>query len=125
MLVIGLGKRDGASQVHKLVFADCARSCRPSAGSSSRTRRSRSAWRSSRTPRTCRPKSQRSSPRRSLRSSRCLLERARGLMGRLPFDQIDLLVVGELGKNYSGAGMDPNVIGRLFVETQPDFDRPS
>ena len=30
-----------------------------------------------------------------------LLERARGLMGRLPFDQIDVLIVGELGKNYS------------------------
>ena len=45
-------------------------------------------------------------------------------MGRLPFDQIDVLVVGELGKNYSGAGMDPNVIGRLMVETQTDFDRP-
>ena len=53
-----------------------------------------------------------------------LLDRARALMGRLPFDQIDVLVVGELGKNYSGAGMDPNVIGRLMVETQPDFDRP-
>jgi hypothetical protein len=53
-----------------------------------------------------------------------LLERARSLMGRLPFDQIDVLVVGELGKNYSGAGMDPNVIGRLLVETQPDFERP-
>ena len=45
-------------------------------------------------------------------------------MGRLPFDQIDVLVVGELGKNYSGAGMDPNVIGRLMVETQNDFERP-
>lgn len=53
-----------------------------------------------------------------------LLDRARALMGRLPFDQIDVLVVGELGKNYSGAGMDPNVHGRLMVETQPDFDRP-
>src|SRR5271165_3927090 len=53
-----------------------------------------------------------------------LLERARGLMGRLPFDQIDVLIVGELGKNYSGAGMDPNVIGRLMVETQSDLDRP-
>lgn len=53
-----------------------------------------------------------------------LLERARQLMGRLPFDQIDVLVVGEIGKNYSGAGMDPNVIGRLMVETQPDFERP-
>lgn len=53
-----------------------------------------------------------------------LLDRARALMGRLPFDQIDVLIVGELGKNYSGAGMDPNVIGRLMVETQPDFPRP-
>ena len=53
-----------------------------------------------------------------------LLERARGLMGRLPFDQIDVLIVGELGKNYSGAGLDPNVIGRLLIETMPDFDRP-
>ena len=53
-----------------------------------------------------------------------LLDRARALMGRLPFDQIDVLVVGELGKNYSGAGMDPNVIGRLMVETQGDFERP-
>ena len=53
-----------------------------------------------------------------------LLEKARGLMGRLPFDQIDVLIVGELGKNYSGAGMDPNVIGRLMVETQGDFEKP-
>jgi hypothetical protein len=53
-----------------------------------------------------------------------LLDRARELMGRLPFDQIDVLIVGELGKDYSGAGMDPNVIGRLMVETQPDFERP-
>jgi len=53
-----------------------------------------------------------------------LLDRARGMMGRLPFDQIDVLAVGELGKNYSGAGMDPNVHGRLMVETQDDFARP-
>jgi Lactate racemase N-terminal domain len=53
-----------------------------------------------------------------------LLEKARALMGRMPFDQIDVLIVGELGKNYSGAGMDPNVTGRLMVETQPDFARP-
>jgi hypothetical protein len=53
-----------------------------------------------------------------------LLERARALMGRLPFDQIDVLLVGELGKNYSGAGLDPNVIGRLMIETQADFERP-
>jgi len=53
-----------------------------------------------------------------------LLDEARGLMGRLPFEQIDLLVIGEIGKNYSGAGIDPNVIGRLMVETAPEFDSP-
>ena len=41
-----------------------------------------------------------------------LLERARSLMPKLPFKEIDLLIVDEIGKNISGAGMDPNVIGR-------------
>ncbi len=49
-----------------------------------------------------------------------LLEEARGLMGRLPFEQLDLLVIGEIGKNYSGSGIDPNVVGRLLMETQPE-----
>jgi hypothetical protein len=55
-----------------------------------------------------------------------LLEEARQLMGRLPFDQLDLLVIGEVGKNYSGAGIDPNVIGRLLIEAAPEleFDKP-
>jgi hypothetical protein len=53
-----------------------------------------------------------------------LLEEARGLMARLPFEQLDLLVIGEIGKNYSGAGIDPNVIGRLQIETQPEFESP-
>src|SRR5882672_10312377 len=33
-------------------------------------------------------------------------------MPRLPFEEIDLLIVDRLGKNISGAGMDPNVTGR-------------
>jgi hypothetical protein len=41
-----------------------------------------------------------------------LLERARELMPRLPFEEIDLLIVDRIGKNISGAGLDPNVIGR-------------
>ena len=53
-----------------------------------------------------------------------LLDEARTLMARLPFDQIDVLVVGELGKNYSGTGLDPNVIGRQRVETMPDLPTP-
>ncbi len=53
-----------------------------------------------------------------------LLDQSRDLMGRLPFEQLDLLVIGEIGKNYSGAGIDPNVVGRLLVETAPEFEAP-
>ncbi|MDB6041147.1 MAG: hypothetical protein JWM99_4988 [Verrucomicrobiales bacterium] len=41
-----------------------------------------------------------------------LLVESRALMPLLPFEDIDLLIVDRLGKNISGAGMDPNVIGR-------------
>jgi hypothetical protein len=51
-----------------------------------------------------------------------LLEEARGLMGRLPFKALDVLVIGESGKNYSGAGMDPNVVGRMLIEASPEVE---
>jgi hypothetical protein len=41
-----------------------------------------------------------------------LLEMARSLMPRLPLDEIDLLIVDEIGKEISGTGMDTNIIGR-------------
>jgi len=37
---------------------------------------------------------------------------ARDLMPRLPFSHLDLLLVDEMGKNISGAGMDTKVVGR-------------
>jgi hypothetical protein len=46
------------------------------------------------------------------RRETALLERAREWMPRLPFEEIDLLIVDRIGKNISGAGLDPNVIGR-------------
>ncbi|MHA1612472.1 MAG: lactate racemase domain-containing protein [Promethearchaeota archaeon] len=41
-----------------------------------------------------------------------LLERAYSLMGRIPFPQVDLLIVDEMGKEFSGTGMDSNITGR-------------
>src|SRR5205085_9317971 len=41
-----------------------------------------------------------------------LFRMAKGLMPRLPFEDVDLLIVDRLGKNISGAGMDPNITGR-------------
>ncbi len=51
-----------------------------------------------------------------------LLKEAFSLLGRLPFDQLDCLIVGECGKNYSGAGIDPNVVGRLLIEAHPHLE---
>ena len=41
-----------------------------------------------------------------------LFAKAQSLMPKLPFDEIDLLIVDFMGKDVSGTGMDPNVIGR-------------
>lgn len=41
-----------------------------------------------------------------------LLTEAKSLMGKILFDELDVLVVDEIGKNISGTGMDPNVTGR-------------
>lgn len=41
-----------------------------------------------------------------------LLEEAKKNLARLPFDDIDVLIVDEIGKNISGDGADPNVTGR-------------
>jgi hypothetical protein len=125
MLVIGLGKREGASQVHKLGLRG-VHEILPAVG-----RFLVSATRFSLGIAIVENAEDRPAeiaaiePESIFQIEPMLLERARSLMGRLPFEQIDVLVVGELGKNYSGAGMDPNVIGRLMVETQPDFARPA
>jgi hypothetical protein len=54
-----------------------------------------------------------------------LLVLARRYMPSLPVDDLDVLVVREMGKNYSGTGMDTNVIGRLRLEGLPEPERPS
>ena len=45
-----------------------------------------------------------------------LLQQSRELMPSLPVEEIDLLIIDEMGKNISGAGMDTNIIGRWLVE---------
>jgi hypothetical protein len=40
-----------------------------------------------------------------------LLKLAKSHLAVIPFDELDLLIVDELGKTISGGGMDPNIIG--------------
>ena len=45
---------------------------------------------------------------------RKLLRKAKRILGKIPFEDIDLLVVDEMGKEISGSGMDTKVIGRIM-----------
>ena len=49
-----------------------------------------------------------------------LLEKAKELLARLPFKEIDVLIVEEIGKNISGEGMDTNVTGRFWLPGESD-----
>jgi hypothetical protein len=53
-----------------------------------------------------------------------LLKTARSLMPRLPFNDLDLLVVRSMGKCFSGTGMDTNIIGRLRIQGEPEPEHP-
>lgn len=44
-----------------------------------------------------------------------ILRRSKERLGRIFFDNIDVLVVDRLGKDISGDGMDPNITGRYAV----------
>jgi hypothetical protein len=52
------------------------------------------------------------------------LEEARALMPKIPFKKIETLFIDEIGKNISGTGADPNIIGRSPVmgKWEPNAD---
>ena len=54
-------------------------------------------------------------PERVAEREKELLEKSANLMPRLPVSDIDVLFVDELGKNFSGTGMDTNVVGRFRI----------
>jgi hypothetical protein len=59
-------------------------------------------------------------------ADRRLLGEARRLLPTIPFDPIDVLIVDMMGKNFSGTGLDPNVIGmhrRIGGPPQRDIRR--
>lgn len=47
-----------------------------------------------------------------LATDNALLAEAKARMARIVFDQLDVLIVDEMGKEISGDGMDPNIMGR-------------
>ena len=47
-----------------------------------------------------------------------LVGQAMGLMPRLLFDDLDVLIMRRMGKDISGAGFDPNIVGRSSVRSE-------
>ena len=53
-----------------------------------------------------------------------LLKRARNCLATLPVDEMDLLIIDEMGKEISGGGIDPNVTGREVIAYAAKRSRP-
>lgn len=61
-----------------------------------------------------------------LRREKTLLEEARALMPRILFPEFDILVVDQIGKNFSGDGADPNITGSYctpYASGGPSYER--
>ena len=54
-----------------------------------------------------------------------LLKLSASLMPKLPVQQLDVLHVDRIGKNYSGTGMDTNIIGRMRILGVEEPESPS
>ncbi|MBI4555484.1 MAG: DUF2088 domain-containing protein [Planctomycetes bacterium] len=113
MLLVGLGKHQGASLYHKAVleypFDEIAFNVVPTALKKLsvlcglaivENAHGEIAWLKA----LC--------PEEFLEEEPKLLRRAYELMAKLPLETIDLLVIDEMGKDISGTGMDTTVIGR-------------
>ncbi len=63
-------------------------------------------------------------PEKIIQSEMRLLAWAKKRSIKLPFDELDVLLVGEIGKNISGTGMDTKVVGRIGVMGQKEPQHP-
>jgi hypothetical protein len=54
------------------------------------------------------------------REEKEILKKAKSLIARIPFKEIDVLIIDEIGKEISGTGMDTNVVGRFWLPGESD-----
>ena len=113
MLMIGLGKRDGAALYHRAILehgysavlenagSELLARCGVLAGVALIERGDDQTARVEALP-----------PERFFSDEPRLLEMARRWMPHLPFSDVDLLLIDEIGKNVSGSGLDTNLVGR-------------
>ncbi|MCZ8517089.1 lactate racemase domain-containing protein [Paenibacillus filicis] len=54
-----------------------------------------------------------------------LLKQSASFMPKLPVNNLDILLVDQIGKNFSGTGMDTNIIGRMRILGVKEPEMPS
>ncbi|MBA2443364.1 MAG: DUF2088 domain-containing protein [Rubrobacter sp.] len=112
MLAIGMGKQRGAHSIHAAGWGNIHRTIPEAARVSVATGKVGFGLAILETPDE-EPHKVLAIPAEALEASEApLLEEAKRNLMRLPFEELDVLVVDEIGKNISGDGADPNVTGR-------------
>lgn len=64
-------------------------------------------------------------PENIVHEEKKLLELAKNMMPKLPFQELDILIIDEIGKDISGTGMDTNVVGRFMNIYVPEPELPA
>lgn len=64
-------------------------------------------------------------PEEILRREPELLNIAKAMLPSFPLNDIDVLVIDNIGKNISGSGMDPNIVGRMRIRGEPEPESPA
>ena len=125
MIVIGMGKQHGAYQCHKMGFPNMPHNVMEFASRIIEAKPNmfgigiiENAYHN-----TCRIEAVPAD--KILEEEPKLLEYAKSRMAQIPFDQVDILFVDKMGKDISGAGMDPNITGRSpgFGKLRPFIQR--
>lgn len=123
MIAVGMGKRHGAEQMHSAGLGthitDAAAIAIERANIVAGIHIVENAYEQVHTIRV-------SHPDQIIATDAELLKLANTLLPRVPFDHLDVLIIDTMGKNISGTGMDPNIIGmwrRFGGPREPDFAR--
>lgn len=125
MITVGLGKAKGANQLHRQGPANMSETIREVGGAFLKTGKViagigivENSFDEVANLEVIRPD-------KIIEQEQKLLEKAKSYFPRIPVEELDLLVIKTMGKNYSGTGMDTNVIGRNKIFGAPEPEKPS
>ena len=116
MIAIGLGKQSGAAACHAAGFGDMARRVPALAKVALEKASIRFGLATLENAHDEPFKILAVPANRILSDEPALLVEAKEMMPQVPFDELDVLVIDQIGKNVSGDGADPNITGRYPTE---------